>query len=166
MTDDWFSFREIAFQDRDCILWIAENIATLEEGRWPQPPIGRRMTDGPVNLLPEPKVKAKNRYYEPIRGREATFCKPEAIAAEFRRRLELVAGNPRADSDRILFEEHVLNGVETYRLARIKACPVWQCDYRIKRELKFLTGKGLHYIDGHVANSAEWMAKRGREIAR
>ena len=35
MPDNWFSYREIAFQDRDCIIFIAENIETLEAGRWP-----------------------------------------------------------------------------------------------------------------------------------
>jgi hypothetical protein len=163
MPDNWFSYREIAFQDKDCIIFIAENIETLEAGRWPEPPPGRRMSDGPINLLPTDKTKPKNKHYEPMRGREASFCRPESIAAEFRRRFELVTGSRTADHDRILFEEHFINGVETWRIARIKASPVWLCDYRIKRVLRFLTGKGLKYRDGRPANYAEWVAKRAKE---
>ncbi len=162
MPETWFSFREIAFGDPDCIIWIAEHIGTLEDGRWPPPPPGHRVSDGPI-LPPEPKTKPKNKHYEPMRGREASFCRPEAIAAEFRRRMELVIGNRTADHDRILFEEHFINDMDLYRIARIKACKVWECDYRIRRVLKFMTGKGLKYIDGRPATYAEWVSKRAKE---
>jgi len=163
MSDLWSSYREIAFQDPDCILFIAANIETFEAGRWPQPPIGRRMTDGPISLKPPPKDPPLSRHKQPMRGQEAAFVKPESIAAEFRRRLELVTGNTRADHDRILFEEHCMNGMDLHRIARLKGCYYWQADYRIKRVLKFLKGKGLHYIDGHPATYAEWVAKRANE---
>jgi len=162
MPDLWFSYREVAFSDPECIAWIAGNINILEDGRWPQPPAGRRMTDGPINLQPTEKSKPKNRHYEPVRGKEAPFTKPEGIAAEFRRRWELVTGNDRAEKDRVLFEEHCMEGLAVDRLARIRACPYWVVDYRIKRVLKFLSGRGLHYIDGHPATYAEWMGKRGK----
>ena len=161
MEDEWLSYRQIVFADSACIVWVAQHIHTLEDGHWPPPPPGHRMSDGPI-LPPEPKTRPKNRHYEPMRGQEASYCKPEAIAAEFRRRLELVTGSRTAEHDRILFEEHFINGVEMYRIARIKACKVWECDYRIRRVLKFMTGKGLKYIDGRPATYAEWVAKRAR----
>ena len=164
MPDDWRSYREVSFADKDCILFIAAHIETFEVGRWPQPPVGRRMSDGPINLNPLPKEAPQlNRHKQPMRGQEAAFVKPESIAAEFRRRLELVTGSHRADGDRVLFEEHCMKGMETDRLARIKACDAWLVDYRVKRVLRFLTGKGLHYIDGHPATYAEWIGKRSRE---
>ena len=163
MPDNWFSYRELSFANRDCIAWIAENIHVFEDGHWPEPPIGRRMSDGPINLQSEPKSKPKNRHYEPMHGQEAAFCKPEGVAAEFRRRLEMVTGSRTADHDRILFEEHFIHGMETYRIARIKACKVWEADYRIRRVLRFLTGKGLKYIDGRPATYAEWVAKRAKD---
>ena len=166
MPDNWFSYRELNFADRECIIFIAENIEVFEAGRWPEPPAGRRMTDGPINLKPEGKTKPKNRHYEPVHGPEAPFCKPEGIAAEFRRRLELVTGSRTAEHDRILFEEHFIHGMETYRIARIKACRVWEADYRIRRVLRFLTGKGLKYRDGRPANYAEWVAKPGRGVRK
>lgn len=162
MGDEWLSYRQIVFADSACIVWIAQHIHTLEDGRWPPPPPGHRVSDGPI-LPPEPKTKPKNKHYEPMRGREASFCRPEAIAAEFRRRFELVTGNRTAEHDRILFEEHFINDIDTWRLARIKGMPPWDVDRRINRVLKFLTGKGLHYIDGHVANYTEWMHKRAKE---
>jgi hypothetical protein len=167
MPDNWFSYREIAFQDKDCIIFIAENIETLESGHWPEPPAGRRMTDGPVSLLPIPKGPPTINHSSSTGGNPSPAnLKYLEIAAEFRRRLELVTGSNTADHDRILFEEHCMNGVELYRIARIKASPVWLCDYRIKRVLKFLTGKGLKYRDGHPANYAEWVAKPGRSVRK
>ena len=121
------------------------------------------MSDGPI-VPPEPKTKPKNRHYEPMRGREATFVKPETIAAEFRRRMELVTGSRTAEHDRILFEEHCCNGIEVDRLARIKGMPSWDVDRRISRVLKFITGKGLKHVDGHPATYAEFMWK-GRKTA-
>jgi hypothetical protein len=164
LPDDWFSYRELAFQDPDCIIFIASHIAIFEDGRWPQPPNGRRMTDGPISLTPLPKDPPLSRHKTPYaRNKEAPFVKPEGIAAEFRRRLELVRGSDRADGDRVLFEEHVMGGTEIHRLARIKACPEWLVDYRIRRVLRFLTGKGLKYLNGRPATYAEWIAKRVKE---
>ncbi len=161
MPDDWRSYRELSFADKACILFIAAHIETFEAGRWPQPPVGRRMSDGPINLNPLQKEAPLSRHRTPYaRNKEAPFCKPEGIAAEFRRRLELVRGSNRADGDRVLFEEHFMRGTEVDRLARIKACDAWLVDYRVKRVLRFLTGKGLKYIDGHAATYAEWVGKR------
>jgi hypothetical protein len=161
---EWFSYREVAFADKDCIIWIAQNIQTLEDGRWPEPPLGRRMSDGPINLKPIPKDPPLGRHRTPYnRRKEAPFTKPEEVAAEFRRRWDLVTGSNRAGGDKILFEEHVMVGTSVDRLARIRACGAWLVDYRIKRVLKFLTGKGLKYIDGRPATYAEWMDKRGKE---
>ena len=120
------------------------------------------MTDGPINLKPEGKTKPKNRYYEVMRGREATFCKPEGIAADFRRRWDLVTGSDTAEKDKVLFEEHYMNGMDIWRIARIKACPIWHAEHRIRRVLRFLAGRGLKYIDGRPATYAEWVAKRAR----
>lgn len=163
MTELWFSYRELQFADPDCIIFIAQHITTFEDGHWPQPPLGRRMTDGPINLQPLPKDPPLNRHRQPMRGQEAAFVKPESIAAEFRRRLELVRGSRRADGDRVLFEEHVMVGTSVDRLARIRACGAWLIDYRVKRVLKFLTGKGLKYIDGRPATYAEFISKRAKQ---
>ena len=157
--DDWFSFREIAFQDRDCIIWLASHIETLEAGEWPQPPIGRRMTDGPISLTPMPKDPPLTRHRQPMRGQEARFVKPESIAAEFRRRLELVTGSERADADRVLFEEHCMSGVETYRLARVTRRPEWWVNHRIFKVLRFMAGKGLKYMNGQPMTYAQWLGQ-------
>jgi hypothetical protein len=157
--DYWYSYRETAFGSQDCILWIAHNITTLEAGRWPPPPPGRRMTDGPI-LPAEQKHRPKNRNYQPIKGQEASFCKPEAIAAELRRRLDLVTGSARADLDRALFEEHCIEGVPLWRLARTRQEPEWLCGQRVTRVLRFVTGKApLRRMDGQLVTYSEALAK-------
>ncbi len=68
---DWYSPRDIYFEDRDQIIWLLEILPTLREGRWPPQPSSYL----PANVSTQ-------------RSSKAHFETPIQIESELTRRLE------------------------------------------------------------------------------
>jgi len=116
MIDDWYSYGQFKFNEFQ-MQWAINNLALLKTGYW----------------VPPPEGYGERVNHSTLKG-EASFVKPEIIAAEVESRLEMTG----RDGDLCMLHYH--NGMAEYEIARLMNWDVWEVTRRIDRAMRYMSG--------------------------